>query len=233
MNWEDLVDKYSGSVWLVCGGPSMRGFDFSELRGPTAAVNQIGALFEPDFWFGNDELEKYPLEFWQTPTIKLLRDGVSHRPTGDNIVYYDATSHDRALRGDFLTSPRVVWSAPARWHGGVTVKKSVMLAAIGALYRLGFREIVLIGCDWSQSLENPYGHDLKQMDEELVRFSNRQFRIMDQWFCQLEPLFRHHCLKIINATDGGGLEIFERADWREISRKWKNQPELAEIDREI
>lgn len=236
MTFNELQGKYSGDrVWLICGGPSVRGFDVSLLSGKTAAINEVGIDLETDLWMGNDNVDRYSAEFWQRDTLKLLRAGRTAEigTATTNLVEYPVCEHYHKLRvHEFLADRRVCWGAAAYHNGGIVHRKSIMLAAFGVLYRLGFREVALLGCDWRQTLDDPYAHNHKNMTENEVRLSNLQFSFMEQWFSQLLPLFRHVGFKVLNCTDGGGLNLFERADWREISRKWAEQPELAEIDRE-
>lgn len=225
--WATMKDRYLGErIWLICGGPSVRGFDVGQLNGKTAAINEIGIDLETDFWLGNDNVDRYPAEFWQRDTLKLLRTGLTAeiKAAATNLIEYPVAEHHHKLRvHEFMTDRRVCWGAAAYHNGGTVHRKSIMLAAFGVLYRLGFREVALLGCDWSQNIGDPYAHNHKNMTENEVRLSNLQFDFMEQWFAQLLPLFRHLEFKILNCTDGGGLNLFERADWREISRKWENQ----------
>jgi hypothetical protein len=103
-----------------------------------------------------------------------------------------------------------MWGVSTREHG---IKKSTMLLAIGILYRLGIREVRLIGCDWRATQDAPYGHDHKETDETSVQTSNDHFGYLEEWFTGLLPVMERLGFRIINCTDGGYLEIFERADW--------------------
>ena len=218
MTLDDISGDYSGPVWLVCGGPSVRGFDFSRLKGTVAAINEIGCdIPNLDLWIGNDRLPEYPKEFWSRDCLKLLRREQKTRPaTVKNLCEFPSRTQRQTLDVRRFFEGAVVWGAPARHNGGIAVKKSAMLMSFGVLYRLGFREVRLIGCDWASHQAEPYGHDHKQTDENDIRKANQQFRFLEQWFFQLIPLFKHEGLSVLNCTDGGQLDLFERRDWRDF-----------------
>ena len=170
------------------------------------------------------------------PVLKFIRKAQMDRPACAmaNQVDFTCRLDRRELNvKEFFAGDRVLWGGPVAHHGGVSCKKSIMLAAFGVLYRLGFREVRLIGCDWRTSVESAYGHSHKRdfVDEFSVKESRAHFRFLEQWFAELLPMFRERQIdasgdgppvigpprfNVLNCTDGGELETFERRDWREF-----------------
>lgn len=225
VDWQSLRERYEGAAtWLVCGGPSVRGFDFSLLGDTVAAINEIGRdIPNLNIWIGNDELPRYPCEFWRRDCLKLIRKEQMTLPNCELVNVLDFRSRSQQIGQSirinenlFFDSDKVTWGAPAITRDNkVTVKKSVMLMALGVLYRMGFAQVRLIGCDWQATEENAYGHSHKEIDAAVVRKGNEQFRFMEQWFRQLRPMFEARHFEVLNCTDGGCLEVFERGDWRD------------------
>lgn len=218
--WER--EKYEGStVWMVCGGPSVRGFDFSQLPGTIAAINEIGCdIPNLDIWIGNDSLPDYPQEFWSRDCIKFVREEQHTLPNVEvkNFRRFKSrqqsiTGGDTRIREDLFFDPkRVLWGAPYKMNDGTTtIKKSAMLMAFGVLWRLGFSEVRLLGCDWQTSLANPYGHKhKKEIDETAIRKSTLQFRVLETWFERLLPMFNARGFKVVNCTPGSKLDVFKK-----------------------
>lgn len=253
-----LEEQYGGrdgeSVWLVCGGPSVRGFDFSQLQGTIAAINGIGRDCPHDLWFGNDHLDQYSREFWESSATKILRKSKAHElltqrcKTAANVLAYrDIAAID--IETEFFEGRDVPWKAPAMVGGVERRKPSVMLAAMGCLYRLGFREVKLIGCDWKMAATDAYGcsHTMTCEDcdddswphcgtcegsrsveatESHVRLCGERFDILSQWWQRLAQGMLERGFKVWNCTEGGSLEDFERADWRQ---KNAHHPKTADV----
>lgn len=225
VDWQKFRDRHQGEhVWLVCGGPSVRGFDFSRLGGTIAAINEIGRdVPNLGLWIGNDRLPEYPRDFWTRDFPKFVRKEQMTMPDCETsgLVRFRSRSQNLGLnprlREDLFFDPEaVVWGAPAITpEGKATLKKSVMLMALGVLWRIGFSQVRLLGCDWTTA-RDAYGHDHKEIDETVIRKSEEHFHFMNQWFRQLLPMFERRGFEVLNCTDGGNLEVFERRDWREF-----------------
>lgn len=210
------LGRFEGEhVWLICGGPSIRGFDLESLDGCTASINEIGIDCLTDIWIGgNQRIKYYPGSFWTRETLYFVRKDVDQLPRCGNLVTWKERT-DRELNvSGFLEGDSVCWGAVGTLDGKRILRNSIMLAAFGVLCRLGFREVRLLGCDWQQSQESLYGHDHRSYEENGIRYSNEQFQIMEQWFSQLRPQFERSGFHVVNCTDGGSLEVFERRDWR-------------------
>lgn len=229
IDWQKFRDRHEGeSAWLVCGGPSVRGFDFSQLGDTIAAINEIGRDIDNlSLWIGNDRLPEYPRDFWGRDCAKFLRQEQLTLPDCEirNLHLFRSESqkitNSVPIKERLFFDPDVVlWGAPAMTREcKATIKKSVMLMALGVLYRMGFSEVRLLGCDWEQTHGNPYGHDHKEIDETVIRKSNEHFGFMEQWYRQLRPMFERRGFYVLNCTDGGYLEAFDRADWRDYASR--------------
>lgn len=218
MSFENYLDKYAGQpIRLLCGGPSMRGFDLSGISGMTASINEIGIDFPTDLWIGgNAAAPRFPEAFWHEDKIHFFREGLGWTPRAKNLVTWKEQPGSELDVDRFAAGSEVVFEVRDVLRGKSISRKSIMLAALGILYRLGFREVRLLGCDWRYSSVGQYGHDHRHHGDGGEAECNEQLELLSRWFSQLEPHFRQIGYRVLNCTPGGELNVFERADWREF-----------------
>jgi len=83
---------------------------------------------------------------------------------------------------------------------------TVVYIAIQIAYYLGFREVYLLGCDCDYSVGYFDGNILGYTD----RFGNKFWPTVFRGYGICKKVFEQDGRKIINCTDGGKLEVFER-----------------------
>ncbi|MCB1088404.1 MAG: hypothetical protein KDM63_15250, partial [Verrucomicrobiae bacterium] len=211
-----------GTVFLCLNGPS---FD-EETRlllehrpgVVTFCVNNGGHGFRPDLWTCMDAPERFmgsiwrdgritkfvPAEHLNGPTVRDDGEGprVSDCP---NVWGYWRNDHFHAAR--FLSEGTVNWGNHKSRGGG----RSVMLAALRISWELGFRRVVLVGCDFEMSPRRRYWFP-EDRTEQAIRNNRNTYGILRGFFRELVPVFAAAGLEVVNATPGSGLEVFPRVD---------------------
>lgn len=211
----------SRTVFLCLNGPS---FDegtramLAERPGiVTFCVNNGGHGFRPDLWTCVDAPERFmdsiwldgrivkfvPVKFFKRP---IYRDAATP-VVGDcpNVWGYRRNEHFRAA--DFLSERTFNWGNHRDYGGG----RSVMLVALRIAWELGFRRVVLSGCDWEMSTAKEYWF-AQSRSRQAIRNNLSTFAKMDGYFAELSPLFAKAGFEIVNATPDSKLAAFPRVD---------------------
>ncbi len=236
-----LKDAYAGErIFIVGNGPSLNHVDLDKLKNEyTFAVNKIYLMFDrtdwrPTFytcidWRVTPDIYKdvnnlrgmtffFPNRFWG-----LLR-------TGDDVFWYHSKSSGHTVFEKFETDIT----------RGVRGAGTVLLPAIQIAFYLGFREIYLIGVDANfvipksviQSGKDRFGTGLKvnlesTEDDDPNHFDPRYFGRGAKWhdpnvnemlrgFTNMRTGVEINGGKILNATIGGRLEVFERVNFDDL-----------------
>lgn len=189
--------------FILGGGPSLKGFDFSRLKGRrTIAVNM--AFFyapEADIIFSMDysfylTLSKGGLgqevkrKFTEFPGIKCWLEFSNHQFHG-NIFYIKGHLHDKGLPGNLKGG---YWSGANSGYG------ALMLAVC-----LKANPIYLLGYDMATGpggISHFHGH--YKRSQTAKRFSH--FRVP---FQKAAPALRQREIRVINLNPSSGLRCFE------------------------
>lgn len=216
-----------GSVFLCLNGPS---FDEKARRRladragiVTMCVNNGAHGFRPDLWTCVDaphrfmesiwtdwRIEKYVPETFYQKTYQRREDG-EPRPGGAlvgscrRVRGYARNNHFRAER--FLTDGSFNWGNSKERGGG----RSVMLVALRLAWELGFRRVVLAGCDWEMSEEKGYWFP-QSRTKRAADNNMRTYGILEGFFAELEPVFAAAGFAVVNATPGSKLGSFPMVD---------------------
>jgi len=205
----DLTGLYTGTAFLLCPGPSLATMDLAPLRQPglaTMTLNRAAYLFRGTFHIAADNVLHTPDSVWRDPgMMKFIPAG---RPPKDwprypNVILYRV--HKQADYEALLHGDKIPMGFPGR--GG----RATLPIALGVLYRLGFRTVCLLGCDFHMSPHAPYCVP-KTRTAEQAAGSGRLFDVMNKWFRELGPHFQRAGFAVVNATPGGRLEAFPRGD---------------------
>lgn len=86
--------------------------------------------------------------------------------------------------------------------------RSVMLVALKILYRLGVRQVYLLGADFKMTAGNSYAFS-QGRDKINVNYNNRSYQVIDERFNQLRRYFELADFKVFNSTDGSMLKAFD------------------------
>ena len=245
-NWDEIQDKkgikkvievykniHDGEDCVIIGnGPSLRVQDLDklyQLHIPTFACNRVTLVFDqtkwrPTYYFISDEkiLEGY------TDHV----DGVP-----ENHRFFPKTFRDKGLHGvfygggpeahDYTKEGMFSLDASDGVYGGGSVTTEMLQFA----YYMGFRNIYLIGVDFSYAVNNPlnnqtYAYQGEQnyfikgylKPGEIAAIPNVQANLLA--FHAAKEAAEANGFSIKNATRGGKLEVFERVDLDALFVDW-------------
>jgi hypothetical protein len=207
-----------GTVFLCLNGPS---FDEETqqllARRPgvaTFCVNNGAHGFRPDLWACVDAPERFMDSIWMDRTVmKFVPEERMGELTPSSIavsqcprVYFFARN-DRFNAATFLTEETINWGNHKDRGGG----RSVMLVALRIAYELGFRRVVLLGCDFHMSETQRYWF-AEQRTTRAIRNNLTSYEILTGFFQQLLPVFEAAGFAVVNATPGSRLTVFPLVD---------------------
>ncbi len=209
---------HTGRCFVIGNGPSLRNDDLKhlmELGETTFACNSLIKLFDeipfrPTYYFAQDnriildnkrEIESY------TGT-KFIKAHYASRYHIEGATYYNMLFPKNPI-GFSRNISKVVYS-------GQTVTYSMIQFAA----YMGFKEIYLIGVDCNYSQNNEVITEKSYFDARLFN-SQRSYAAPEVdtnklAYARAREVCEANGIKIYNATRGGKLEIFERADLDKI-----------------
>lgn len=208
-----------GTVFLCLNGPSFdEGTRRVLARRPgvaTFCVNNGAHGFRPDLWACVDAPERFMDSIWMDPTVlkfvpaermgeRLLSSPIS--PSQCPRVYAFARN-DCFNAATFLTEETINWGNHQDRGGG----RSVMLVGLRIAYELGFRRVVLLGCDFHMSETHRYWF-AEQRTARAIRNNLTSYEILTGFFQQLLPVFEAAGFGVVNATPGSRLKVFPAVD---------------------
>ncbi len=198
-----LDDIYKGASCILVGGaPTIANMPLQRLqeRGVvSAAINNAAKHFRPNLWFSGDNPACYDEMILRDPGIlkfapswhmetSVLGMAMKELP---NIMFYVAASgvQPSELLDDNRHTP---------WFG------NTLLVAIHILYRIGFRKIILCGCDFEPDGRKMYAHDAPLTEKEWeanVRLYESQVTTL----IALKPVFAEAGLQLMDSSDKSKL----------------------------
>lgn len=206
---------------IVCNGPSLLKSDLSLLRDVFSfGLNKINLLFERDAFRPsavvsvNAHVIDQNAEFFNTTELPLFLDFQARRHVGARAnVAFLHTCNTLMFARDCSRS----------MHQGFTVTGTALQLA----YHIGFRDVALIGCDHTFAQKGPSNMTVKAEGKDESHFDPRYFSGGQKWqlpdldgseffYSRAGEAFAAAGGRVVNATEGGKLEIFERmslAEW--------------------
>lgn len=94
------------------------------------------------------------------------------------------------------------------YNGNRPNVRSIMLVALKILYRLGVRQVYLLGADFKMTARNSYAFS-QGRDKININYNNRSYQVMDERFGQLRPYFELAGFEVFNSTAGSMLKAFD------------------------
>lgn len=243
---EALQDTHVGEKCFVIGnGPSLKAEDLDKLKEKGIfcfASNGIYRIFDetewrPDIWIMSDLY--YITRNWEV--INKLDDESEKLICAQAFVKYNIQIKN-AVYFPFIQAERTPRFFNKDVTKGVHFYRTVTGKLINFAVYMGFKEIYLVGCDNTNSVvRNENGQTVLDLSKK-QHFSDKYFEnnseelkanelvgdIMENWkyvtksyedikyFCDREQV------KIVNATRGGALEVFPRADFEKVLEELKN-----------
>ena len=226
-----------GSVFLLCGGPSLAKLDLKALTQPgivTFGINNSPATVRPQLWIEVDNPGNFLLSIWLDPrimkfvpichTTKHIFDNQawadSKLTVGDcqNVHYY--RRNERFDHTQFLWEDTVNWGCEGKHTGTAGIKgcRSVMLAAVRLCFALGFKTCFLLGADFRMA-EGEKNYAWEQgRSKQSVKNNNNTYAALNKRFGLLRPLMEKAGFYVYNCNDESGLTAFDYMPFRKAVR---------------
>jgi hypothetical protein len=221
----DLRDSQRGKRCFVIGnGPSLKQTDLSKLRGEmTFGLNRIYLLF-PDLGFPTTYLvtinrfviEQCADELLAAPTTKFLPWTLRKVLNPAKLESSVFIRSDRARPGFSTDARHPMWA-------GATVTYAAMQLA----YHMGFSEVILIGVDHSFTTQGKPHTAVVSEGDDPNHFASNYFGKGFKWqlpdletseiaYKMAKQAFEADGRKILDATVGGRLTVFEKMDYEKL-----------------
>lgn len=214
-----IHDKYRGQkAVILCNGPSLNRVDFDLLRTGcfTFGLNKINLLFDrtsfrPDCITAvNPFVIEQNQDFFNQTDLPLFLDSIAItnrwiRPNPERIFLHNSSSAGFAK------------DCSVSINQGYTVTYVAMQLA----YHMGFSSVALVGCDHNFATTGPANKTVISGDKDESHFDPNYFSGGVKWqlpdlfesevhYGRAKRVFEAHGRSIVNCTDGGNLEIFQR-----------------------
>lgn len=222
-----LRDSYRGRrAFIVGNGPSLRRMDLSWLRSEfTFGLNRIYLMFS-DLGFEtsclvsvNDLVVEQSLHEMQALSIPKFLAWRSRRflpagTSGSDLPTFLYTTYE---------SPKFARDARGRlWEGATVTYVALQLA-----YHMGFQQVVLIGVDHHFATTGQANQTVTSMGDDPNHFSTRYFGKGFRWqlpdldtsetaYALARDAFQRVGREVLDATVGGRLTIFPKAEYRSL-----------------
>ncbi len=217
-----LRDRNKGErAVILCNGPSLLKVDFNLLDGVfTFGLNKINLLFDKTTLRPSCivAVNKFVIEqnraFYEATDIPLFLDSYASGKV---------TSRDDRCFLHSSTAPRFARDCSWSIYQGHTVT----YVALQLAFHLGFESVALVGCDHNFASKGPANAVTTAGDQDPDHFDPNYFAGGVKW--QLPDLFESELAymrarrayeafdrRVVNATDGGKLEVFERQSLAEF-----------------
>lgn len=216
---KQLKNTYSGNkAVIICNGPSLLQTDFSLLENVyTLGLNKINLLFDQTAFRPNSivAVNPYVIEqnksFFSDTTIPLFLESRASADAG--LLDTNAATFLHTI--DFSSFSE---DCSISIFQGYTVTYVAMQLA----YHMGFSEVALIGCDHNFQVNGPANQLQTARGEDLSHFDKNYFSDGQQWqlpdlgqsevyYALAKEAFEKAGRRLINATEGGDLEILPRS----------------------
>ena len=206
---------------VLCNGPSLNRVDFDLLKGVyTYGLNKINLMFDKTKFRPscvvsvNKAVLKQNSEFYNRTNIPLFLDraGAKWVRSRDNVVFMHST----------IGGGRVASNCTASLVQGYTVT----VVALQLALHMGFSEVALVGCDHNFSDKGRPNSTVRggAVDENHFHpdyFANKEWQLPDLvgsefYYSRVGLEFEKRGVRLVNATVGGKLELFERQSLAEF-----------------
>lgn len=215
-----------GSAFLIASGPSLARMDLAALSRPgllTMGLNNSPRIFRPLLWVSVDTPARFLESIWLDPSIlKFVPAGkldaqISRRLGPRDWEYFGPQVKDcpgvigfRLPPGEPEFDPHacleggVVHWGSHKHHGG---GRTVLLAAIGILYRLGIRRIYLVGVDFRMTSDATYAFDEQRTAQAIGNNRSTYLRTLSM-LGRLARIMPEYELSITQCTPDSDLKLF-------------------------
>lgn len=234
-----FANKHAGERCVIIGnGPSLNDLDLARLRNEnTIGVNGIFYAEAIDFPLTYYVVEDTSVMEENLDAIKEYKAGHKFFPTiyrkmydtdEDNVTFFTMNRGFYAKESPNFCIPRFSTDASQRLFCG----QSVTIINLQLAYFMGFSEVYLIGMDFSYTIPDSaerQGDLITSTEDDPNHFHKDYFGKGKTWkdpkldrvlnnYQLAKAMFEADGRTIYNATAGGKLETFPRADFHEVFR---------------
>lgn len=215
--------NFGKSCIVCCNGPSLRDVAFEKVQGSGVfciALNKINLIFDSVVWRPqaicacNVHVIKQNIEFFDSTSLPLFLDrvAVDWVEPRKNVTFLHSVPVNRFAED-------MSWS----YVQGCTVTYMALQLA----FHMGFSRVALVGCDHNFSAKGPAHLAVKAGEKDPDHFDPRYFSggvtwqlpdlVASEYFYALaERHFREAGRQLVNATEGGKLELLPRCSLDEF-----------------
>lgn len=206
---------------VLCNGPSLNDVDFNLLGGVfTFGLNKINLMFDRnDFRPScivsvNKLVIEQNRQFFSSTNIPLFIDSSARSaiPYRGNVVFLHSTPRTNRVATDCSIS--------------IVQGYTVTAVALQLALHMGFSEVALVGCDHSFATKGPANKAIAGGDTDPNHFDERYFSNVtwqlpdlvgsEFYYSRIAQAFADRGGRLVNATEGGKLELFERQSLKEF-----------------
>lgn len=211
-----LQDLHHGETCIIMGnGPSLKKVDFSLLKSVTVFGMNRGYLlweqrgFTPDYYVAINKLvlTQFRDEIARIPAPKFFPWSQQWQFAGASNALFLVESWNPAFSGDLM---RAIWLGP-----------TVTFTALQIAWFMGFRKVILVGVDHDYAFQGAPNEQQRAQGPDRNHFDESYFPDGAQWnlpdlpasevaYRMAKEAFERDGRTIINATEGGSLELFPR-----------------------
>lgn len=210
-------DRYAGGkAVIICNGPSLLKSDLSLLNGVfTFGLNKINLLFDKTDFRPSCIVAMNPFvvdqnyKFFNETDIPLFLERYATKTvrSRSNVVYLHSAEQQKFARDCSVSV-----------YQGYTVTFVAMQLA----FHMGFKDVALIGCDHNFAVKGQSNKVVVSGTKDESHFDPNYFAGGVKWqlpdliqsevaYTLARDVYESYGRKIVNATEGGNLEIFPMA----------------------
>lgn len=221
-NWKNRYKQQKAVI--LCNGPSLNNVDFNMLQHSNVfsfGLNKINLLFEKFDYRPSCIVAVNPFvieqnkEFYNTTDIPLFIDAKGKKwiKFRENVHFL----HSTGAPGDFARDCSI----------SINQGATVTYVAMQLSFHMGFSDVALIGCDHNFKTKGPPNKKVQGENNDPNHFDPRYFSNGVTWqlpdlsasefhYEKAGNIFAHFGRRIVNCTEGGNLEIFDRMSLKEF-----------------
>ncbi|MEL7648004.1 MAG: hypothetical protein AAGU76_07915 [Sedimentibacter sp.] len=205
----------------ICGlGPSLKSVNLNELDGDTIVVNRFNRFdkeknFSPTYYcitdsgFLSQENQKELIEatsYYKNTKYFLnaaFFDFINDKSDNSENLYYSCN-----WKGSFSHKNEIDYAK------NESVMENVVCYAISLALYMGYKEIILLGCDYNTFATQKPIHCYGEEDSRKISLSYELFcySFVSDTHYELDKYAKRHNVRIINATPGSLIDAYERDD---------------------
>ncbi|MGD1853760.1 MAG: 6-hydroxymethylpterin diphosphokinase MptE-like protein [Leptolyngbyaceae cyanobacterium] len=211
-------NKYSGQKAVIaCNGPSLLKSDLSLLEDIFVfGLNKIHLLFDKSDFRPSCIVAVNPFviqqtkEFYNSTDIPLFINSIATKSISsrENVAFLHLAQQNKFAKDCSISL-----------NPGFTVTYVAMQLA----FHMGFDEVALIGCDHNFASKGPANAVVTAEEKDENHFDPNYFSggvkwqlpdlvMSEMFYCRARDMFEAHDKKVVNCTEGGKLDVFQRAE---------------------